>query len=333
MHLRAAAVLERFGIDSRRSGAELRTALCPTCGARSRPDTVCSNTSTGMWCCKAHQCKGDVFALVAGYSGLDIKREFGRVLEVAAEIAGVTAQHDHELEQRLAMQRRQLDEQRKHDDAARAAARSRMPSVWASLEIRSLVGERYLDGRGITSRPLRERGRLRFSNRGEPAVPLYDLATGELVGIQYRCLDGDKKLRCEPGSQVAGSALAGRVGELDTLGVDVAVLVEGLADSLAAQLAFPGCAVFGASGAEQMARIAMAVAPRIVELRGWLLVVTDDDEAGLTNAEKAVRAARAVGLQLDRDLLLVDVGNHHDLADAWRAGWRWQWPQERGGVG
>ena len=55
-------------------------------------------------------------------------------------------------------------------------------------------------------------------------------------------------------------------------GIDVAVVVEGLADTLAGILAFDKCVVFGAPGAAQMPGVIAAVARRVVECRGWLLL-------------------------------------------------------------
>lgn len=82
-------VLDHFGIDHRRAGGELRFQICPECGPRTRDDSVSVNASTGRWRCLAHECSGDLFAMVAGYAGIDLVRDFSRVVEVAADIAGV----------------------------------------------------------------------------------------------------------------------------------------------------------------------------------------------------------------------------------------------------
>ena len=110
-------------------------------------------------------------------------------------------------------------------------------------------------------------------------------------------------------------------------GPDVAILTEGITDTLAALLAFPGCVVLGANGASRMEDVAAAIAPRLVAARGWLLVVPDvDGGTGEDNAAEAVVAAERAGLKLDASILLVDVRPHKDLADAVQAGWRWRWP-------
>ena len=177
---------------------------------------------------------------------------------------------------------------------------------------------------------------MRFAPSGDPAVALRDLATGVVAGIQYRTLAGEPKLRAERGSQLAGSALFGRVADLDPEGADVAIIVEGLADTLAAVLAFPGCAVLGAPGWAQLEAVAGAVAPRVAAVRGWLLVTVDDDEKGIEGASAAVVAAARAGLGIARpeagagsagSVRLVELGAHHDLADAYAAGWRWAWPE------
>jgi hypothetical protein len=82
-------VLEHFSIDYRRAGAELRFQICPECGPRSRADTVSVNRATGRWRDLAHDCAGDLLAMVALFAGVDIRRDFARVLVVAADIAGV----------------------------------------------------------------------------------------------------------------------------------------------------------------------------------------------------------------------------------------------------
>jgi hypothetical protein len=75
-----------------------------------------------------------------------------------------------------------------------------------------------------------------------------------------------------------------------------------------------------------MPPVAAAIAPRLVAARGWLLVTVDDDEQGVAGAGDAMRAAVDAGLELGRSVRAIELGAHHDLADAWAAGWRWTWP-------
>jgi hypothetical protein len=121
----------------------------------------------------------------------------------------------------------------------------------------------------------------------------------------------------------------GRVTDIDPDGVDVAVLVEGVTDSIAAALAFDTCAIVGANGWCQMPRVAAAVAPRLVAARGWLLVAVDKDEQGIAGAGDAIGTAMDAGLELGKSVRAVELGVHKDLADAWRAGWRWTWPDDQ----
>ncbi len=328
--LSATQVLQHFGIPSRRAGDELRFQVCPSCGPRSRIDALAVNVETGRWKCHAHSCRGDLLALVAGLAGLDARRDFRAVLAIAADLAGVSASDGGRRPHRPARLVRQEPPQ-----PERLA--KDWETLWSGLARSNAAGERYLAGRGIDAAALARSGDIvRHSRHGAPTVPLRDLATGAICGLQSRRIDGgEPKTPAWRGSRLKGAALAGRLVDLDADGADVAVLCEGLADTLCACLAWPGCAVFGAPGEGQLEGVAAAVAPRVAELGGWLIIVPDDDQAGIGAAARAVKAAVAAGLALVEadaaldgagQIRLVDLESHHDLADAWRAGWRWRWP-------
>jgi hypothetical protein len=80
--------------------------------------------------------------------------------------------------------------------------------------------------------------------RRERAQSVADLA------LEILALDLSDELGTEDvvGTFSTSGTLAGRVADIDPDGVDIAVLVEGMTDSLAALLAFPTCAVVGANG-------------------------------------------------------------------------------------
>jgi len=97
--LRVTAVLARFG-EEYRDRPEIRLAVCPACGQRQRRASVVIDRESGRWIhhggatSAGTPCKGDAFDLVAAYTGLDARRDFPRVLELAAQIAGVTPNSD-----------------------------------------------------------------------------------------------------------------------------------------------------------------------------------------------------------------------------------------------
>lgn len=310
-------LLTRYGHKARCEGRNLRLAICPACGGR---DDAGVRVDSGTWHCFKCGARGDVFALLALLEGLDVKADFRQVVDRAASVGSVAPIWPP-------------------PRAAPLHAPQDFAALWATLARRDARGEAYLAGRGIPPAPLIEGDRVRFTRGGYPAVPLYDLATGAMVGIQYRRTepDADPKVRTLRGSAVKGAALGGRLADLDPDGVDVALAVEGLPDVLAAIVAFPGCAVFGAPGVDFVPLVVAALAPRVLEVRGWLLLCVDDDEhdQGPRAAGEGIRRARAAGLGLaPRDagpnvtpsLRLLSLGEHHDLADALRAGWRFQWP-------
>jgi hypothetical protein len=333
-------VLDYFEVK-RRGSAQLSVQLCPLCGQLKR-GSLSIHPETGLFKCFHCGAHGGLFDLVAGYANLDPKQDFQRVLGVAAMIAGVPhGVPDGEYKKLLEEHRAKRIAYNEAEAARRERIRARMPGIWKSLDRRHATGESYLRGRNIDPAFLFEGDAVRYSAKGDPAVRLHDLATGNLTGIQYRMLSGDSKLLAHPGSQTAGACLIGRITKLEH--TRLAVIVEGLADTLVAQMLWPKAAVFGAAGAEQLETIGKAVGAAVAQRRGILLIVPDNDDVGVKNTARAVMAASATGLELvdqlkqsdEAKMQLVDLGRnladqrHHDLADAWKCSrWRWHWPQE-----
>lgn len=338
--LTPAMVLDYFSIK-RRGHAQWSVQICPSCGQLKR-GSLSIHAESCLW--KCHHCgaHGGLFDLVAGYAGIDPKKDFQRALGVAATIAGVPhGVPDDEYAKLLEAHRARRAEQSAAEAARRERVRARMPMIWQSLDRRNITGEGYLRDRGIDPAILFEHDAVRYSKLGDPAVRLHDLATGNLTGIQYRMLRGDDKLLSQPGSQTAGAALLGQLASLEK--TRVAVIVEGLADTLVARLLWPEAAVFGAAGAGQLEAIGAAVGAVVARRRGILLVVPHNDDPGVKNTALAVIAATTAGLTLadrvkQRDeskMQIVDLGfnladqRHNDLADAWKCSrWRWRWPEE-----
>lgn len=338
--LTPAMVLDYYEVR-RRGRMQWSVQLCPSCGQLKR-GSVSIHAESGKW--KCHHCgaHGGLLDLVGGYAGIDAKTSFHRVLGLAATIAGVPhGVADEDYSKLLEDHRVRRAAQVAAEDGRRARMRARMPSIWEQLDRRSVPGESYLRDRNIDPEVLRARDAVRYSHVGDPAVRLRDLATGEVTGIQYRMLRGDVKLTCQPWSQASGACLLGRVADLEQ--TRLAIVVEGLADTLVAHLLWPDASVFGAPGAEQLEAIGSTVGSAVARCRGRLLVVPDDDDVGVKHTTRAVIAATTAGLELvdqlrehdEAKMQIVDLGlnlagqRHHDLADAWAHGrWRWRWPEE-----
>jgi hypothetical protein len=341
---RVLEILDRFGADYR-NGRNISLRECPACKARPRRLAVKIHRDTGLWIHHSGPgaaCKGDALDLLAAFAGLDRSR-FPELLELAAPIAGITADTDPAERARIRAEHAARREARaRRATEQRAAAEARVPALWAALAVHHPKGERYLASRGLDPIALRARGDLvRYYREGSPAVLLHSLEDGRPINIARRQVDREPKILTlsiarelgldeheVDGSFSTAGTLVGRVTDIDPDGVDVAVIVEGVTDSIAAALAFDTCAIVGANGWYQMPRVAAAVAPRLVIARGWLLVAVDNDEQGIEGAGAAMRAAVNAGLTLRKSIRAIELGAHRDLAAAWAAGWRWAWPDD-----
>lgn len=328
--LRARDVVQHFQLQGRAVGDELRVGVCPACGPRARKDTVAINLITGRWVDHAHSCSGDLLALVAGLGGLDIKRDFERVLELAASIAGVGPGADPAQVARAAERRRELEarlEEKKRAERARAIKHAH--AVWHQLLSRSFRGENYLrDVRGLDVDRLVEIDLVRFGQSGDPFVALRS-SKGEILNCVRRVIDprpDGPKVVGLPACPTAGT-LVGAIPQL-TPGARV-VVTEGVIDTLTACLAWPGAIVLGAHGVSRYTMIVGAVAPLVVARSGELLLVGHDDQVGRDALDASMKLAIEAGLvTLDAggepmcSVRAVAIGGAKDLNDAWRAGWR-----------
>lgn len=220
------------------------SVLCP---AHNESQPSCSVTAgpDGGIRVKCHACgfSGDAFTLVAKVNGLELPRDFAKVLELAGELAGVGP-----------------DAPRFHP--APAPLRSMPPAVdvsavWNALPPIDEDGWEYLRSRGleeaadlcrsvpVVGGPPNLTG-MRF------AVAMRDQA-GRVVAIQARDLGpaGTHKFR------VLGSSKSGVFGDPQRLaepGVKWVIAVEGLTDFLAASIAIgpanPKALVVGVAGVE-----------------------------------------------------------------------------------
>lgn len=300
-------------------GDEARTRLCPMCGPRSR-DAVVVNLVTGRWIDHAHGCSGDMFDIVASLAGLDARRDFVRVKELAAELAGLDASTPTgDLTQRRAdTARRRAEQERVNKELQRERreeAISRATPTWLGLARRSDVGEQYLASRGV----LDVLEHVRFTPSGEVALALHG-ADGRIVNVVRRRRPGSEpKVLGMKGAPTAGTFIDAVSGIVH--GRDV-VLCEGMFDALTAHIAWPDAVILGAHGAGNLPRIAAAAIPRVKLAGSRLVLVPHADAAGHKAMEIAGRRALAAGLVLDVRLLLVEGHGAKDLNEAWVSGWR-----------
>jgi hypothetical protein len=340
--LRPSDVLQHFGIEGQRSGHQLRTRLCPACGPRNR-DAVVIELATGRWYDHAHDCKGDLLALVAGYSGLDLRTEFVQVLERASLICGL----DGEVTPTASPAPRPLAAVPPPDAGDREADREQalrwVPRVWDGLKRTSFAGVAYLRARGLDGldgrddlvrfSPLEVAPQSAWGKRvarllGSPAVcvPVHGIDDDVIVNVSARRLEPQgeqpKVVSLPLCSKVANGRLVGTFGRWRDFAREPrdTVLVEGVFDYLSAVTLWPDLLVLGADGASLLPHMARAVAPAIAAAGRRLLLVPHKDTAGSRANVAAGKEAITAGLRLQSTLVILNVGPHGDLNDALRGG-------------
>lgn len=328
-------VIRKYGLHVRNRGSQYRLAECPRCHDSSSSEAIAIDKRTGRWLHHGRErdaggeCSGDLFDLIAACEGLDAKRDFTKVLEIAAKIAGVEARPLTETEraERRAYRQRLVAERQRQADLDEANmlrdAKIKASSAWQRLgHIRETRTARaYLRHRGLDGNHLLEQDHARSDLPGNVCVPLWSLDDSELVNVVHRVVSekntGPKVLGL-PGCPTSGT-LCGRVADI-TNGASV-IIAEGVVDTLTAIQRWPGRVVLGAHGAGRMASIVETVAPIVKTKGGKLVLVPDGDDVGQRCAIKAGEAALAAGLEMDRTLIVLELGVHHDLNEAHCAGW------------
>jgi hypothetical protein len=171
---RATAVLDHFA-EPYHDRPEIRLARCPACGHQSRRgrESFVVDGESGDWIhhggarADGTACRGNVLGLVAAFAGLDIRRDFPRVLEIAASIAGITPDTNAAEVERLCAERqaeRRARERRVAEERARGEAM--IPALW---DARAAPRAWPPAPRPVPARPVRARRSCRRACRVGPA--------------------------------------------------------------------------------------------------------------------------------------------------------------------
>lgn len=317
--LSVADVIRDYGLHARPRGPEFRLRECPRCHEKSRREAIAINARTGSWLHHGFErgaggeCSGDVFDLIAACEGLDTRRDFRRVLERAAEIAGVANLTESDRERRAV----QLHERIRHEAVAELermiSNRNTAGSTWNSLVRFEGRGMRYLATRGLDAARLVDADAVRFASDGI-AVAIRD-AEGAPTNIARRLYEpGRSKVMVMADHSTRGTmigAVADVHGDCDV------IVTEGVIDSLTARVAWPSAVVLGANGAGNVPKVVESALARIKLAGARLSICPHDDDAGHRAAIRAGQIALAAGIEP----AFIDY-EANDLNDAWKAGWR-----------
>lgn len=292
-------VCSQLGIlEGSKRQAKGLSVCCPAHAEKTASCSVTLEAGTIRVKCFACDLSGDVFNLIAAVHRLDLARDFPRVLEIAAELAGI------DISKPPTNGRPEL---RAVPKAPAEPPITDLSPEWNALPPVDEDTWEYLRGRGLgdaaeecrSPAPVGEDNLSRFSSRGyRLAMPLRDGA-GRVVAIQVRRIapsptGSDKDDRFLVVGQ-SGSGVFGDVASLSS--ARIVILCEGMTDTLAARIAFagaPAVAVIGIAGVKATAGLlALPLAGKRV------VVCFDADEKGdeaarIVSDELAKRRATAV---------------------------------------
>lgn len=318
--LSADLVIARYGLRAKKRGSQYRLVECPRCRGRSTREAIAIDAKTGQWLHHGFEraaggtCSGDVLDLIAACEDLDCKRDFRRIMDIAAEIAGVVHESEIERDIRIRAQKERARVELTAEIERRVASRSTAAAAWDALSTGATEGAAYLATRGL--------------------LPSADVRYGyDGIVVAIRDADGypisTATRLYEPGDRPKVLALRGHStkGTMIDAACDIVhgrdvVVTEGIIDSLTARAAWPRAVVLGANGAGQLPRLVESIIGRVKLATARLFLVPHNDEQGIRAMTTAGQVALAAGLELDQSLLIQDLGEHKDLNAAWCAGWR-----------
>jgi hypothetical protein len=315
-------VINHYGLQAKRRGSQFRLQQCPRCQEKSQREAIAIDAKSGHWLHHGHEraaggeCSGDLIDLVAACEQLSTKSQFSQVLEIAAQIAGVTHVSDVERDLRRAQAQESARLEALRDAQSMIDARDTAGLAWSELARRDLKGEQYLVSRGLDAHELVVRDAVRFSPIGV-VVAIRD-ADGFPTSTATRRYVGEPKVLALKAHSTRGTMIDSLA---DIVHSKPVVLVEGVADALTARLAWPDATILGANGAGNLPKIAEQAIMRIKLASTSLLLVPHDDDPGIRAATEAGRIAIAAGLELEQQLFVVALPAK-DLNAAWSQGWR-----------
>lgn len=326
--LRVEDVIAHFQIPGRWCGRWLRSRRCPT----NDHDTDAFGIATdGHWHCHACSTGGDLLRLIATASKLDMKSDFPRVLEIAAEIAGV--QEDTFGAPPPKPQRPPIAPLPPLPERV-ALAKRRAAWVWDRLVRRDELPRSASDGyltheRGLNVTALREREDLRetpvrilpaesaratddllrlcssFSWPGV-ALPVRAVDDGALVDIRIRRFeprDGQPKIVGMLGGVTVGGAEQGGVPQLvgcyghpeciDPGPSLLVVVCEGALDYLSALHLWPEAQALAAVDAGSIALVARHVASQLATYPGSRMLIVEQNDPPGVRRDGTARLGRA----------------------------------------
>jgi hypothetical protein len=329
--LRAEDVANHLGIKGPWRGRWMRSRRC---GRTDHGTDAFGLARDGMWHCHACDEGGDLLKLVAVGEGIDIRADFPKVLELAAQIAGVVDEDDFG-GGKVAPKARPAPPPVEPLDTRIALAKRRGLWAWGRLvdrmeipEGRRSSADLYLgEVRGLPVELVRGREHIKDTpircapsewSKGGPdleklvrmfsvpglAVPVRSPVDGAIVDIRIRRLEpqGDQPkiigmlggVTSAPACDGKGRELVGCYGFPHELSRDTVIVVEGLVDYLTALALWPDADVVGAVEAGTLSLVAGVAAAALARHGDTGRIVIVEHDDGKTKDGREGAAERAM---------------------------------------